>query len=167
LNEKSYSMITSVDWNKLIADAEAGIDSFSDLESNKQASCASSSTSVDITRSILTFNTNIGTTSSNHASLTRNKSFDDAVFGKAGPIDSESLPPVMDLTAMENQNQNEPGNTTSNAENNEDNPLCKCLNKSVKRIVKKEGRNQGKFFYVCSKDKQHQCGFFEWMKPPH
>ena len=84
-------MITSVDWNQLIADAEAGIESFSDLESNKQASCVSSSTSVDITRSILTFNTNIGTTSSNHASLTRNKSFDDAVDFKRSISKNKSL----------------------------------------------------------------------------
>lgn len=157
------SMITTVDWNQLIADAEAGLDSFSDLESNKHSSFASSN-SADLTRSILTFNTNIDTTTSSHPTKGA-FDFDDAVFGKAGPIDSESLPPVMDLT-VESQNENIDGNgNMSNVGNDESLPLCKCLNKSVKRMVKKEGKNQGRFFYVCSKDKEHQCGFFEWMQP--
>jgi hypothetical protein len=30
------------------------------------------------------------------------------------------------------------------------------------RKVKKEGANQGRLFYVCSKGKDESCGYFEW-----
>lgn len=38
-------------------------------------------------------------------------------------------------------------------------PKCKCLKKTVQRIVKKEGKNKGRKFYVC---KEGKCSEFIW-----
>ena len=36
---------------------------------------------------------------------------------------------------------------------------CKCDEEAVVRVVKKEGKNQGKHFYGC---KNQKCDFFTW-----
>ncbi|GBG72040.1 hypothetical protein CBR_g10975 [Chara braunii] len=41
-------------------------------------------------------------------------------------------------------------------------PFCTCGKPSVKRCVKKEGPNRGRFFYVCA-DTELRCKFFQWM----
>lgn len=46
----------------------------------------------------------------------------------------------------------------------EEAPNCVCGNSAVQRRVKKQGPNQGKFFFVCAKPKGEQCRFFEWAK---
>jgi len=39
---------------------------------------------------------------------------------------------------------------------------CKCGNEATHRQVKKEGSNQGKWFYACPLPKEQGCGFFQW-----
>merc|ERR1719228_2410169 len=39
--------------------------------------------------------------------------------------------------------------------------LCKCGEETRKLTVKKEGKNQGRVFYQCTKFKG-KCGFFKW-----
>jgi len=39
--------------------------------------------------------------------------------------------------------------------------LCPCDNECIKLTVKKEGPNQGRVFYQCSKP-QGKCGFHQW-----
>ncbi|XP_071943827.1 DNA topoisomerase 3-alpha-like [Antedon mediterranea] len=41
--------------------------------------------------------------------------------------------------------------------------VCKCNATAVTRTVQKEGDNQGRQFYTCSKPRESQCGFFEWV----
>ena len=40
--------------------------------------------------------------------------------------------------------------------------MCTCGDEAVMRTVQKEGPNKGRQFYVCSKSREEQCGFFEW-----
>lgn len=42
-------------------------------------------------------------------------------------------------------------------------PSCKCGIPAVERRVMKEGNNFGKYFYTCTKPRNEQCGFFEWI----
>ena len=39
---------------------------------------------------------------------------------------------------------------------------CNCGLQSVKRTVQKEGDNKGREFFTCSKNRDEQCGFFQW-----
>ena len=41
-------------------------------------------------------------------------------------------------------------------------PQCYHGMQCSTRKVKKEGANQGRLFYVCSKGKDESCGYFEW-----
>lgn len=41
-------------------------------------------------------------------------------------------------------------------------PLCGCNLTSVRRIVNKEGDNQGRGFFTCPQPRSQQCDFFEW-----
>lgn len=42
-------------------------------------------------------------------------------------------------------------------------PPCKCGNESKRLVVKKEGKNKGRAFYVCQKSEENGgCGFFFW-----
>lgn len=40
--------------------------------------------------------------------------------------------------------------------------MCQCREEAVLRTVQKEGPNQGRQFYTCSKPREQQCQFFEW-----
>lgn len=40
---------------------------------------------------------------------------------------------------------------------------CKCGIAASQRTVQKDGPNKGRKFYTCSKPREDQCGFFEWM----
>ncbi|XP_033096293.1 DNA topoisomerase 3-alpha-like [Anneissia japonica] len=40
--------------------------------------------------------------------------------------------------------------------------VCRCNTTAITRTVQKEGANQGRQFYTCSKPRDSQCGFFQW-----
>lgn len=40
--------------------------------------------------------------------------------------------------------------------------LCECGESAVRRTVSKEGANQGRAFYCCSRPRDQQCKFFLW-----
>ncbi|KAJ2540141.1 DNA topoisomerase, partial [Coemansia sp. RSA 1933] len=49
------------------------------------------------------------------------------------------------------------------------NPACRCGMPSAQRVTAADGPNRGRPFYVCSKARESQCGFFEWadqQQPP-
>jgi hypothetical protein len=39
---------------------------------------------------------------------------------------------------------------------------CMCGLESKRIQVKKEGKNKGRWFYVCPKERYSQCKYFEW-----
>ena len=39
---------------------------------------------------------------------------------------------------------------------------CQCSQPAARRIVQKEGNNQGREFYCCPRPREEQCGFFQW-----
>ena len=48
----------------------------------------------------------------------------------------------------------------------ENTPLCRCGKSSKLQMVRKEGKNEGRYFYSCAKkmgDKTN-CGFFQWWQ---
>lgn len=42
-------------------------------------------------------------------------------------------------------------------------PSCGCDEPAIERTTTKEGANQGRKFFTCSKGRDDGCGFFEWM----
>jgi hypothetical protein len=47
--------------------------------------------------------------------------------------------------------------------NDADNPMCKCGISSRSGVTRKEGVNNGRTFYSCSKGRNEGCDFFEWQ----
>lgn len=41
--------------------------------------------------------------------------------------------------------------------------MCNCNEPAVTRTVMKDGPNKGKVFLTCSKPRDQQCGFFQWV----
>ncbi|XP_074866357.1 DNA topoisomerase 3-alpha [Carettochelys insculpta] len=41
--------------------------------------------------------------------------------------------------------------------------ICKCSQPAITRTVQKEGPNKGRQFHTCSKPREQQCGFFQWV----
>jgi DNA topoisomerase-3 len=40
---------------------------------------------------------------------------------------------------------------------------CLCSQPAVTRTVQKDGPNKGRQFHTCSKPREQQCGFFQWV----
>merc|ERR1719233_1395004 len=55
-------------------------------------------------------------------------------------------------------------NTSSFNTGQEDEVSCRCGIPATKRTVQKEGANQGREFYCCSKQQGEQCGYFLWAE---
>lgn len=69
----------------------------------------------------------------------------------------------LDDTMCHNSNHTQLDNgTVSNNSNNSQSPNCYCNIKAIRRKVAKTGSNQGRYFYVCTKEKENQCKFFQW-----
>ena len=46
-------------------------------------------------------------------------------------------------------------------------PLCQHGKPCTIQKVKKEGRNQGRYFLCCAEPRKDSCGFFKWHKQPN
>ena len=56
----------------------------------------------------------------------------------------------------------------SGTKNDSENPKCYCGNVATSKRVRKEGKNQGRYFYCCSKAAKYRCSFFNWCNgQPH
>ena len=54
------------------------------------------------------------------------------------------------------------------AGNDPETPKCYCSNIATSKRVRKEGKNQGRYFYCCSKTAKYRCSFFQWCNgQPH
>ena len=49
------------------------------------------------------------------------------------------------------------------ARRDEDEVNCDCGQPAVRRKVTKDGANKGREFYCCSKPRDDQCRYFQWL----
>ncbi|XP_019512179.1 PREDICTED: DNA topoisomerase 3-alpha [Hipposideros armiger] len=58
---------------------------------------------------------------------------------------------------------NHPGGFGRPGDNRGGGTSCLCSQPAVRRTVQKDGPNKGRQFHTCSKPREQQCGFFEWV----
>lgn len=80
--------------------------------------------------------------------------------GNRGPTGYSSLPPRPSF-GFGNTPQQKPTNQGSGGAGDEN--MCNCNEPAVTRTVLKDGPNKGRMFLTCTKPRDQQCGFFQWM----
>merc|ERR1712179_798945 len=74
----------------------------------------------------------------------------------------ENIKNKKDAEGSDEDSKDAEGSDSESEGSDSDSPiLCKCNNEARRLTVKKEGKNQGKVFYQCTKF-AGKCGFFKW-----
>lgn len=78
------------------------------------------------------------------------------------PESSNAAGPSNSQTRAPSDNRARPSGPGNRYRNSKKTVKCDCGDEAVERTVRKEGPNEGRVFYRCSKPSAEECKFFEW-----